>query len=150
MPYLSLFLFFFFYCFCFLFFFLFFWYKYCSSCFLVISIFIKYIFLSPHFQFICVLCPKVGLLWTVYCRLFFFFWSSLPLHLLLGAFSPLTFKVIIGKYVFIAILNLVFQLILCSPLVILFYFIGFFLCLCPLFIFYKCVVWFWFVVALFF
>ena len=39
------------------------------------------------------------------------------LCLLIGAFSPLTLKVIIDKYVFIAILNLVFQLILCFSFV---------------------------------
>ena len=39
--------------------------------------------------------------------------QSATLCLLIGAFHPLTFKVIIDRYVFIAILNLVFQLILC-------------------------------------
>ena len=38
------------------------WYEYHNSCFPVISICMKYLFLSPHFQFICVLCPKVSLL----------------------------------------------------------------------------------------
>ena len=41
---------------------------------------------------------------------------------LTGAFSPLTFKVIVDKYVFIAILNLVFQLILCSSFFPFFFF----------------------------
>ena len=39
--------------------------------------------------------------------------QSATLCLLIGSFSPLTCKVIIDKVVFIAILNLVFQLILC-------------------------------------
>ena len=39
--------------------------------------------------------------------------QSATLYALTGAFSPLTFKVIIDTYVFIAILNLVFQLIAC-------------------------------------
>ena len=29
-------------------------------------------FPSPHFQFICALCPKVSLLWSAYCRLLLF------------------------------------------------------------------------------
>ena len=65
------------------------------------------------FNNLCVpLCPKVGLLWIAYCRLLFFS-SGLSLCLLTAASSPLIFKVIIDRYVFIAILNLVFQLILC-------------------------------------
>ena len=43
--------------------------------------------------------------------------QSAMLCFLIGAFSPLTFKVIIDKYLYIAIVNLVFQLImllLCS------------------------------------
>ena len=38
-----------------------------------------------------------------------------------GALSPLPFKVIIDKYVFIAILNLVFQLILCFSFILFFF-----------------------------
>ena len=45
-----------------------------------------------------------------------FFSSSLPLCLLIGAFSPLTFMVIIDRLVFIGILNLVFPLTLYSSL----------------------------------
>ena len=70
----------------------------------------KYLFPSPLFQSMCILCPKVGLLEATYCRPLFFFaichsmsfdWSSL-----------LTCKLNIDKYVFTAILNLFFQLIL--------------------------------------
>ena len=35
------------------------WYEYCNSCFPVFSVGRKYLFLSPHFQFLCVLCSKV-------------------------------------------------------------------------------------------
>ena len=76
---------------------------------------------------------------------------SLPLSVLIGAFSPLTFKVIIDACVCITILNLVFKFIvfLLCP-----FFLGgwfaFILCLCPLFGFCECVVWIWFVVAWFF
>ena len=45
------------------------------------------------------------------------------LCLLIGAFSSLTFKVVIDKYVLIAILNLIFQLILYFSFVS-FYFFG--------------------------
>ena len=84
--------------------------------------------------------------------------QSATLCLLIGAFSPLTFKVIIDKYVFIAILNLVFLLIICFSFVPFFFFffffgwmISFILWLCPfLFSFCEYTVWFWFVVALFF
>ena len=50
-----------------------------------------------------------------------FFIQSATLCLLIGEFSPLTFKVIIDKYVFVAILNLVFQLILCFSFVLFFF-----------------------------
>ena len=34
----------------------------------------EYIFFtSPHFQYICVLCPKLNLLYTTYCRLLLLF-----------------------------------------------------------------------------
>ena len=82
----------------------------------------------------------------------FFPLQSASLCLLIGAFSPLTFKVIIYKYIFIAILNLVFQLILCFSFVPPFFWSDDFLLFFAfvLFFFYECVIWFWFVVALFF
>ena len=42
-----------------------------------------------------------------------FFIQLATLCPLFGALSPLTFKIIIDKYIFIAILNIVFQLNLC-------------------------------------
>ena len=83
---------------------------------------------------------------------FCFFIQSATLCLSIGAFSAFTFKAIIDSYVFIAILNLVFQLILCFSFVP-FVFVGWFpfiLCMCTFFNFCECNVWFWFVVALFF
>ena len=51
----------------------------------------------------------------------------------MGAFSPLTFKVTIDKYVFNAILNLIFRLILCFFFVLSFlgWMISFYLMLVP-------------------
>lgn len=67
----------------------------------------KYHFPSPYFQSMCFFHPEVS------CRhvevLVFFIQS---LCLLIGAVSPLTFKVIVDRCVFIVILNLVFQLFL--------------------------------------
>ena len=84
---------------------------------------------------------------------FCFFIQSATLCLLIGAFISLTFKVIIDRYLFSAILNLVFQLILCLSFVTFFFSFGWFpfvLCLCPLRIsFCECIIWFWFVVAQF-
>ena len=78
------------------------------------------------------------------------------LCLLIGAFSPLIFKIIIDTYVFIAILNFIFQLIICFsfvPFIFLVVVVGWFpfiLFLYPLlFCFCECVVCFLFVVALF-
>ena len=80
-----------------------------------------------------------------------FFNQSATLCLLIGALSPLTFKVIIDQYVFIAILNLIFKLILCFSFLFLVGWFPFILCLCPfLFSFCEYNVWFWFVFALFF
>ena len=85
----------------------------------------------------------------------FFLIQSYHLCLLNGVFCPLTFKVIIDKYVFIDILNLIFQLILFLFFFFLAGWFPFILCLCPLlFVFCLCVcqsnVYFWFVIALFF
>ena len=61
------------------------------------------------------LCVSFALKW-ISCRQHivgscFLFIQSASLCLLIGAFGPLTFKVIVDRYVFIATLNLVFQLI---------------------------------------
>ena len=70
--------------------------EYCDPCFLVVFTCMNYLSLSLHFQSMCILCPKVVLLYTAYCRLlgFFFLIQSATLCLLIGAFSPLIFKVI--------------------------------------------------------
>ena len=67
---------------------------------------------------------------------FCFFIQSAPLCLWTGAFNALTFKVITDRYVFIAILNLVFQLIVCFSFVPLFFWLDDFL------LFYACVLFF--------
>ena len=74
--------------------------KYCDPCFLVIFTCMNYLSSSFHFQSMCGLGPKVGLLQIAYCRLLvlfffvFFFIKSATLCLLIRAFSPLIFKVI--------------------------------------------------------
>ena len=82
------------------------------------SILMKYLSPSHHFQFIYVLCPKVSLLQSTYCWLSFLLIQSANQCLFIGAFSPMTFKVVIDTYVFIAILNIVFPVdsmfLLCS------------------------------------
>ena len=83
---------------------------------------------------------------------FCFFIQCASQCLLIGAFSPLPFKVIIDRDGLIAILNLLFQLILC------FSFLPFLFCLEDLHLFYAqilfrfcdCNVQFWFEVALLF
>ena len=124
------------------------WYEYSNSCFPVLSTGMKYLFPSPYFQSICVL-------WWVSHRQqiegFCFFYPVFH-SVSFGAFSPLTFKVIIDRCLSIAILNLVFQLILCfSFLLLSFGLDGFHLFYAwVLFSFCKCNVWFDFMVALFF
>ena len=77
---------------------------------------------------------------------YFFFIQSTTLYLLAASFSPLTFKVIVDKYVFIAISNFVFHLVLCFsfvPFLFLVWWFPFHLCLCSLlFSFCECNVWF--------
>ena len=51
--------------------------------------------------------------WRQQIEGFCFFIQFATLFLLIGVFNPLTFKVIIDRYVFIAILDHVFQLTLC-------------------------------------
>ena len=98
------------------------WYEYGNSWFPVLSIGVRYVFPLPHFQSICVLCPKVSFLQAADWR-FSLFVSNLTLFLLIWAFSPLIFMVIIDRCLFIAILNLLFQLILWFSI------LHFFLCL---------------------
>ena len=60
----------------------------------LISVLMEYLFLSPHFQSVCVPRSEVGL-----CRQHmygsYFYIHSASLCLLVGAFNPFTFKVII-------------------------------------------------------
>ena len=84
----------------------------CNSCFPVLSIGRKYLSQPLTFN----LYVSFVLRWVSYRQQiegFCFFIQSATLCLLIGAFSPLTFKVIVDRYIFTAILNLVFQLILC-------------------------------------
>ena len=66
---------------------------------------------SSHFQFVCVPRIEVGLLKTAYYGSCFCIHSA-SLCLLVGAFSPLTFKVIIDMYVLIATLLIALDLFL--------------------------------------
>ena len=97
------------------------WYEYWNSCFLS-GPWAWNIFSHP---LTFILCVSVALRW-VSCRQkiegFCFFIESASLCLLIWAFSPLTFKGIIDRYVLIAILNLVFQLSLCFSYVHSFFF----------------------------
>ena len=106
--------------------------EYCSSCFPVMSFVLKSILsdmsiAAPAFlscllawnifshPFTFNLYVSFVLRWVSYRQQiegFCFFIHSATLYLLIGAFSPLTFKVIIDRWLFIAILNLIFQLIL--------------------------------------
>ena len=88
---------------------------YCHFCLQEIS------FSIPFFQFICAFLPK-GIICRQHIIGSCFFIQSATLYLPIGAFSPLTFKVIIDRYVFIAFLNLVFQVIIC------FFFVPFLKC----------------------
>ena len=50
-----------------------FWYEYCYSCFLLVSICLKYLFPAPHFLSVCVPRFEVGLLWTAYTGVLFLY-----------------------------------------------------------------------------
>ena len=62
----------------------------------------EYIFPALHFQSVCVPCFEMGLLWTAFIGVLFCVYSA-SLGLLVEAFNPFTFKVIIDKYDPIAI-----------------------------------------------
>ena len=99
----------------------FFWYECCDSYLHVISIYMKY-FLHP---FTLNLCVSFLLRWVSYREYIVgscFFMKCATLCLLIGTFSPLTFKVIIHRYVFVDIL------ILCFPVDSLFL-LWFYVCL---------------------
>ena len=86
------------------------WYEYCDSSFLLVSVCVKYFFPALHFCSVCVPCFEVGLLQTAYIGVLFFFIHSSSLCLLVGAFNPFTFKMIIDKYDPVAI----YFIVLCS------------------------------------
>ena len=87
------------------------WYECCYSSFLLISICMKYFFPSLTFRLYMSLDLK-----CVFCRQymykFWFFIYSSSLCLLVEAFNPFTFKVVISIYVTIAILLTVLDLFL--------------------------------------
>ena len=110
-------------------------YEHCTSCFPVFPFSWNTFFHPLTFS----LYVSFALRW-ISCRNHIggscFFIQSSTLCLLIKAFSPLTFKVIIDKYVIIDILNLIFQLILC------FSFVPFFFWLDEFLLFYTCVLFF--------
>ena len=63
----------------------------------------EYLLPSSHFQFICVPGNEVGLLYTTYIWVSFCIHSA-SLCILVGPFSPFTYKEIIDMYILIAIL----------------------------------------------
>ena len=76
-----------------------------------VSVYMEYLFPSPHFQSVCV---TSDLNW-VFCRQHIYE-SCFCIHLatlclLIGALSPFTFKVMTVRYVFIGILLIVFWVI---------------------------------------
>ena len=74
------------------------WYEYCYSYFLLVSIWMKYLSSSPSLS-VC-MCPLVwgrSLVDSVYSSLVFCIHSA-SLCLLVRAFDPFTFKVIIDHY----------------------------------------------------
>ena len=62
----------------------------------------EYLFPALHFQSVCVPCFEVGLMETTYIGVLFLYAFSQS-FLLVGAFNPFIFKVIIDKYDPIAI-----------------------------------------------
>ena len=82
------------------------WYKDCYSSFLLLPIYMEYIFPSSYFQPMCVFRSEVGsCIQHIYGS--FFLIHSASLYLLVGAFNPFTFKVIIDIFVPIAIFLIV-------------------------------------------
>ena len=120
--------------------------------FLKISTCMEYLFPFSHFYLFCVFSSEVNLFFVAYRCIFVYL---VTLCILIGAFSPLAFKLIIVKYNFIAILNLAFQwfcVSLCSFLLV-FHFVvwwfSFVLC-CATFFVCESIICFWNVISLFF
>ena len=82
-----------------------------NSAFFFTSICTEYFFPSLHFQLVYIFCSHMGLLWSGYMQVLFCYLFS-TLSLLIGPFNPFTFKVIIDRYLFMAI----FSLCTCVPL----------------------------------
>ena len=90
-----------------------FWYEFFYPCFFVISICMKCLFHSLIFN-LCVFSSEVSFLHVAYWRVRFLKKKNIQsatLFLLTGAFSPLTFKVVIDRYILVVILLLVFWLL---------------------------------------
>ena len=80
------------------------WYEDCYSRFLLLPIGMEYIFPSSHFS----LYVSLGLKWVSYRQCIY--WSCYCIHpaslcLLVGAFNPFTFKVIIDIYVLLPVFS---------------------------------------------
>ena len=89
----------------------------------LISICMEYLFLSPHLLSVCIFKSEVGLLWQhIYGPCFFYPFSHICL--LMGTFNPFTAKVIIYRYILIAIVLKVLGLFCRS-------FLFFFFCALP-------------------
>ena len=69
----------------------------------------EYLFPFSHFYLFCVFSSEVNLFFVAYRCIFVYL---VTLCILIGAFSPLRFKVVIDRYVIISILLLVFWLLL--------------------------------------
>ena len=86
------------------------WHEYCYSSFLLISIGIKYLFPSPHFQSACIPRSEVGFLETAYTQVLFLYSFSQSVFLV-GACNLFTFKVIINICILVVILLIVLDLL---------------------------------------
>ena len=86
-------------------------YKYNYPRFLFISVYMEYLFPVFHLQSVCVFTSEVSLLQAEYIWISYFI-HSFTLCLLIEAFSPFTFKIIIDSYVLIGILLIVIRLFL--------------------------------------
>ena len=92
------------------------WYEYCSSQFLLLSIFTKWLFPGHHFQCVCV--PSYEEVFCLFVCLFFsdsiFLYPFTQSCLLIGVFSPFLFKVVVDKYDLLTIYNIFCGFVLIS------------------------------------
>ena len=84
------------------------------------------IFFHPLIFNLCVFLTLKWVSWKQRIVGSFFFIQSVTLCLLIGAFSPLTFKTIIDRYVFITILDIVYHLAFVFLLLFLSFYFHFF------------------------